>query len=217
MLMNVVTAVVLVLGGILLCLQAWRRSDDQRAARVWTNLLRTAGQHDAVFDPSMLDGVPEPAKRYFRYVIREGAPIRTVAVIRLSGEIGLGTRDNPNYRLMRAEQILAPPHGLVWKLDAGRGLKRIAGSDGFAAKSSWTRFWLTNTFPVVRAGGTSDHARAAFGRVVAEAVFWTPAALLCTFTGRAAARRNPAGCGINRQVVLEQEHRVPAAGSRRPG
>ena len=27
-------------------------------------------------------------------------------------------------------------------------------------------------------GGTEDHARSAFGRYVAEAVFWTPAALL---------------------------------------
>jgi hypothetical protein len=79
---------------------------------------------------------------------------------------------------MRAEQILAPPHGLVWKLDAGRGFKRIAGSDGFDGETSWVRFWLLSAFPVVRAGGTADHARAAFGRVVAEAVFWAPAALL---------------------------------------
>jgi hypothetical protein len=32
--------------------------------------------------------------------------------------------------------------------------------------------------PVARIGGSRDHARSAFGRYVAEAVFWTPAALL---------------------------------------
>jgi hypothetical protein len=32
--------------------------------------------------------------------------------------------------------------------------------------------------PVARLGGNDDHTRAAFGRFAAEAVFWTPAALL---------------------------------------
>ena len=32
--------------------------------------------------------------------------------------------------------------------------------------------------PVARYGGDRDHQRSAFGRYVAEAVFWTPAALL---------------------------------------
>jgi hypothetical protein len=55
---------------------------------------------------------------------------------------------------------------------------RISGSDGFDGETSWVRFWLMSTIPIVRAGGSTDHARAAFGRVVAEAVFWAPAALL---------------------------------------
>ena len=79
---------------------------------------------------------------------------------------------------MRAKQILAPPHGLVWNLSAGRGLVQIHGADSFYHSTSWTRFWLMNVIPIVRVGGSVDHARAAFGRVVAEAVFWAPAALL---------------------------------------
>jgi hypothetical protein len=79
---------------------------------------------------------------------------------------------------MQAEQILAPPYGLVWNLKTGRGALRVTGSDGFDGKTSWVRFWLAGTVPIVRAGGNPDHARAAFGRVVAEAVFWAPAALL---------------------------------------
>ena len=78
---------------------------------------------------------------------------------------------------MRAEQILAPPHGLVWKVSAGTGLMRISGSDGIEGDESWSRFWLMGVVPV-GAGGHADDWRAAFGRVVAEAAFWTPAALL---------------------------------------
>ena len=55
---------------------------------------------------------------------------------------------------------------------------RIFGSDGFEGSKSWVRFWLLNLIPVVRAGGGPDHARSAFGRLVAESVFFTPAALL---------------------------------------
>jgi hypothetical protein len=176
--MTMLAIVLLLLAAILLCLQALRAWDNRRASQAWQALAQTAKRTDAVFDASMVGGLAEPARRFFRYVIREGTPIRTVLLIRTSGEIGLGTSDNPNYASMRAEQILAPPHGLVWKLDAGRGFKRIAGSDGFDGETSWVRFWLLSAFPVVRAGGTADHARAAFGRVVAEAVFWAPAALL---------------------------------------
>ena len=41
-----------------------------------------------------------------------------------------------------------------------------------------TRFWLMGLVPVARVSGMDDHRRSAFGRYVAEAVFWTPAALL---------------------------------------
>ena len=79
---------------------------------------------------------------------------------------------------MRGHQILAPPRGLVWKLNAGRGTIRISGSDGFDGERSWVRFWLLGIIPVVRTGGDANHAQAAFGRVVAESVFWAPAGLL---------------------------------------
>jgi hypothetical protein len=96
-----------------------------------------------------------------------------VAEIDMTGQIGFGSKDAPDYRDMRARQILAPPHGLVWKLRTGP----ISGSDGALPDRSWTRFWLLGLLPVVRAGD-ADHHRSAFGRVVAEAAFWTPACLL---------------------------------------
>ncbi len=54
----------------------------------------------------------------------------------------------------------------------------FAGSDGANEDTSWSRFWLFGIVPVARAGNNDDHARSAFGRYVAEAVFWSPAALL---------------------------------------
>jgi hypothetical protein len=163
---------------VLLGLQAWRWMDNRRSIQVWEDLTRKPQNASAIFNPSSVDTLPEPARRYFLFTIRAEAPIRTVTEIHMRGEIGLGTKRNPNYQPMRAKEILAPPDGLVWSVKAGHGVIQIAGSDGFDGETSWVRFWLMNTIPIVRAGGTSDHARAAFGRVIAEAVFWAPATLL---------------------------------------
>ena len=176
--MSIFLIVLLFLLGLLGGLHAWRQADRRHAARSWANLERLGRALASTFDPSSVEDLPEPARRYFLYTIEAGTAIRTVTEISMSGEIGLGTREKPSYLPMRATQILAPPHGLVWNVDAARGFIHIAGSDGFDSGASWVRFWLLNTIPIVRAGGSIDHARAAFGRVVAEAVFWTPAALL---------------------------------------
>lgn len=90
----------------------------------------------------MVDGLPDPARRFFLYTIAEGAPLRVVSEVAMRGEIGFGDKAEPRYTSMRGHQIIAPPRGLVWKLEAGSGLMRISGSDGFDSLNSWTSFWL---------------------------------------------------------------------------
>ncbi|MEX2365539.1 MAG: DUF6544 family protein [Pseudohongiellaceae bacterium] len=152
----------------------WRRQDHKadEAARQW--LRATQPTEPARFDPAMVSALPEPARRYFQFAILPGTPLYTVADISMSGQFGLGTRARPNYMSMQAGQTLALPTGFVWKMGARKGLMSLSGSDS----DSWTRFWLSGLLPVARRGGDSDHARSAFGRYAAEAVFWTPAALL---------------------------------------
>jgi hypothetical protein len=74
---------------------------------------------------------------------------------------------------MQAHQILAAPHGFVWRLNLP-GIIPVSGSDS----GRWTRFRILGFIPVARMGDDSDHSRSAYGRYVAEAVFWTPAAIL---------------------------------------
>ena len=171
-----VTLGLLAIFSIALVIVRW--SDTRRESGVWRKLVATADDSVPAFEPSMVDVLPEPARRYFLFTIRLGTPLHTVSEIQMGGEMGLGDKENPNYQPMRGHQILAPPRGLVWKVTSGHGGMRLIGSDGFDGERSWTRFWLLNILPVVRVGGDGDHARSAFGRVVAEAVFWAPAALL---------------------------------------
>lgn len=151
-----------------------RWSDSRTDESVWQDLAVQAGVSLVSYDPSMVDGLPEPAQRYFSYTIAPDSPLVPAVEIKMAGQIGLGSIDEPKYSAMKARQILAPPYGLVWRVNAGA----ISGSDGATGRTSWTRFWLFGVLPIVRVGGNPDHHRSAFGRVIAEGAFWTPANLL---------------------------------------
>lgn len=171
---TVLLSAVLLIAAVILVLAIWRQL-DHRADR--TEMARLIGLQPIAphtFDPAMVASLPDPARRYFEYTILPGTPLYTVADIRMTGQFSLGTKDAPNYTAMTARQILSAPDGFVWKMSAGAGLMSVSGSDS----AGWTRFWIAGLAPVVRAGGTLDHKRAAFGRYISEAVFWTPAALL---------------------------------------
>lgn len=167
----------LLLVSAIFVLKAWHAIDALGAAEQGRRLAAAATATPVAFDRAMVDGLPSPARRFFLYAIQPGAPIRRAVKIKMHGEIGLGTKTRPNYQPITAREVLAPPHGFVWRVESGRGLMRLSGSDGLTGACSWAKFWLIRLLPVVRESG-DDHRRAAFGRLVAEAVFWTPAALL---------------------------------------
>lgn len=175
--MKIFLTILILIGLVVSGLQILRWRDNQTAERIKAVLTSDCLGACGVYDPAMLADQPEPVRRYFDAVIQPGTPLRSVVLLEMEGEIGLGTKDQPNYMPMRARQVLAPPKGLVWELEAGTAPMKITGSDGALGDQSWTRFWLAGTVPVARAYGP-DHARAAFGRVVAEAAFWSPASLL---------------------------------------
>jgi hypothetical protein len=154
----------------LLALRLW----DERAERKqWERLAALQPPSPAVYDSSMVTDLPEPAQRFFNFAISPGTPLLAVAEIDMGGQFSLGSRENPNYKQMDAKQILAAPSGFVWKLRLP-GVGLVSGSDS----DQWTRFRILGLLPVARIGGNLDHARAAYGRYVAEALFWTPAAVL---------------------------------------
>tara|TARA_R110002072_G_scaffold99102_3_gene218192 strand:- start:38 stop:892 length:855 start_codon:yes stop_codon:yes gene_type:complete len=163
---------------LLIGLRVWQSADNHANEVVWEKLVSHQPAAPPVFDPAMVSGLPEPAQRFLRFAIKSGTPLYTVAEVSMNGDFSLGDKTDPNYWVMSAEQILAAPHGFVWRLNARQGLVTISGADAAIEKNSWSRFWLMGVVPVARAGGNADHRRSAFGRAVAEAVFWTPAVLL---------------------------------------
>lgn len=177
---KLVLAILVFVALVLFFLLMVRWSDRKEDAATWNELSAQQPSDPIRFSTSMVADLPEPAQRFFLFAIKIGTPLYTAAEISMKGEFSLGSQENPNYMTMTAEQILAPPHGFVWKLNAGKGLMQISGSDvAYAdANQTWSRFWLFNIFPVARSGGNPDQLRSSFGRYVGEAVIWTPAALL---------------------------------------
>lgn len=157
-----------------IALSIWRQADHRADRAEMDRLLATQPSNPSQFTADRVADLPEPARRYFTFAIMEGTPLYTVAQIEMQGQFSLGSKDAPNYMNMEASQVLAAPIGFVWKMSSGSGLMAMSGSDG----GHWTRFWLAGLAPVARFGGDLDHTRSAFGRYVAEAAFWTPAALL---------------------------------------
>lgn len=165
--------VIVLVGAASLALLALRLLDVQADNLEWTRLAATQTASPPRYDPTMVADLPEPARRFFNFAISPGTPLYTVATLQMGGQFSLGSKAAPNYQQMMAEQILAAPEGFVWRLQL-KGPMLISGSDSGA----WTRFRILGLIPVARLGGDRDHTRSAFGRYVAEAVFWTPAALL---------------------------------------
>jgi hypothetical protein len=164
----------LVVLGLFLAVLLVLRVLDWRADRAaWARLAALQPAQPSMYDPEAVADLPEPARRYFNFAITPGTPLFPVVEVGMEGEFSLGTREKPNYRTMEARQILAAPHGFVWQLRLP-GPIPISGSDSHR----WTRFRLLGLVPVARLGGNPDHARSAYGRYVAESVFWAPAALL---------------------------------------
>lgn len=186
------------------------RARDALAERgEWRRLAALQPDNPAPYDPAMVAGLPEAAQRFFNFAIRPGTPLLTVAEIGMGGEFSLGSRAQPNYRPMAARQILAAPQGFLWTLQIP-GAVPLSGSDS----GRWTRFRILGLIPIARVGDDADHARAAYGRYVAEALLWTPAALLpapgitWTAVDSDTARVTVAHAGLSQTVEL----RVDAAG-----
>lgn len=160
-----------------------RWSDAQTQARQHAKTLET-GTSAVVprYDPAMIAGLPGPVQRYFAYCLSPGAPIHSAGVLKMQGRFRFNEKGA--WMPLGATQILKAPEGMVWAARIGEGLRRMQGSDGVLGSHSWTQFAWRNWIPLVHIHDTPDHYRSAVGRMLAEAVFWTPGALLTLLTPR---------------------------------
>ena len=158
------------LGALVAALSRWRAVLAIDA--VW-ELLRERGG-SGTFDPSLVADVPEPGRSWLCRVMARGAPLAGSVELDMAGSLTLDPDRPP--MAMTARQILAPPHGFVWRARVGRGAVRIRGWDAISDGTASLRWWLWGLIPVVREDGP-DVDRSAAGRLLGESVL-VPSVLL---------------------------------------
>lgn len=204
----IVTAVLLVAG-----LLAARLRHERAVGAVWQRLASVSG--DGVFELSMLEGLPGPARRYLEHALAPGAPLAAHVELSLAGTIRLSPDQTP--LPMESVELLAPPLGFVWRADVGSGAVRIRGFDRYADDVGEMRWWLWGLIPVASAGGP-DVARSAQGRMLGESVL-IPSTLLPSSTVRwtpvddstAQVRVGSGDEAIDLTVVVDGEGRLRRA------
>ncbi|HMB10515.1 DUF6544 family protein, partial [Saliniramus sp.] len=84
--MKLVLAILLMLAAAVLGLLLLKLLDRNADRTAWQRLAALQPSAPVAFHDGMIDGLPEPAQRYFRFMIRSGTPILPVAEIAMRGQ-----------------------------------------------------------------------------------------------------------------------------------
>lgn len=117
------------------------------------------------FDPAMVEGLPEPARRWLCHVIAPGAPLAPGVVLAMQGRLRL-----KGWIPFRAIQVEVPAEGYVWAARARLGPLAISGFDRYAGHAGEMHWKLAGRVAVMNAAGP-DVSRSAAGRLALDTVF----------------------------------------------
>lgn len=151
-----------------------RVRSEHRIEPLWEELAGSDQQDRRVFASAMVAELPPPARRYLLRAIAPGTPLAQSVTLRMHGSMRL--QPEADLLPMQADQVLAPPEGLIWRARVGSGLMRFQGFDSFARGKGRLRWWVQGLLPVVNESG-ADVDRSAAGRVAGEAIL-LPSTLL---------------------------------------
>lgn len=165
----------------------WDRSTAERVARLSPPTPGVAVYHEA-----MLAGLPPPALRYFRRVLRDGQPIVRYTVARQEAEFFI----NGAWRPLRASQdFLAAPPGFVW--DARITMAPLVPAyvrDSYVNGVGTMTASVLGVYTLVDQQAIAELNAGALQRFLAEAV-WLPTALLPSPGHHATIDRRLRRCG----------------------
>lgn len=115
--------------------------------------------------------LPPPARRFLEHACGSRAPTASGVRLTMTGSVTQAGR-----RLaLRADEVLVPSHGFVWRARARIGPLAITVSDHYFQRSSRVEVRLLGLVPI---GGESgpDTAASSRGRLAAESI-WVPSML----------------------------------------
>ena len=159
---------------------AARAADTRWNAETAREIERLRGSAGAGEPPRVsfarFDELPAPVARYFRFALRENAPLIRAARVAHAGDFNLDGRWIP---FTSEQYFTARPPGFVWDARMRmNGLLPVRVRDGYFGGQGSMTAKILGLFPVANAGGADERlAQGALMRFLAEAV-WLPTALL---------------------------------------
>lgn len=159
---------------------AWRewREALRDEARVKHGLQQEVKPASARFAPEMVEGLPEPARRYLLHAIRPGAPLATSLRLVFKGTVQYGP-DSRKWPLEGSDILIVPGRGFHWReSNPAPPFSR----HGFlyyyqdAGRVSWSRWNLIRDVGKLSYTGP-DTTRSLAARFASK-YFWIPTALL---------------------------------------
>ncbi len=159
-------------------LRTTRRQAEAEVNHGWIELARRAGNQppERPFHRDMVWDLPDPAQRYLRHAIREGAALPRAVRLDLAGSFRLGSRWFP----FVGTELLVPPHGYVFRAELGTAAAGRRCVEGHLDHFAHAQVWLHNLLPVLHEETTPDIVKWAAGRLLVDAL-WCPATLLPQF------------------------------------
>lgn len=130
------------------------------------------------YDDTMLEDLPAPVARYFRYALSEGQPFVASSALSQSGVLRISI-SNPEWTKFTAKQFVAPAApGFVWnaRVNVRPGF-HVSVVDSYHSGVGAGRVSLLGALTVVEAADIAELNAGALHRYLAEAV-WYPTALL---------------------------------------
>lgn len=124
------------------------------------------------FNRNLVADLPQEARLFLEHAIAPGAPLASVARLKMHGEVKLG-----RWLPFRAEQVISRDGSFVWAAAVSMYGLPILGSDSLLRGEGAMQWKLFDVIPVMTAAGP-DITRSAIGRLQGELAVLHPAALL---------------------------------------
>lgn len=158
----------------------------RRVRHDWTRLSAPT-EAPALFDPSMVEGLPEPARRYLTHAIAAGTPLRQSVQVSMLGQIKLR-----RWRPFTAVQVITAGRGYIWAARTRLPGMPVVGYDRLSAGTAEMRWRILDLVPVVTARGP-DTARSAAGRLAFEIVMVPTGFPTALWSAAGPTPRSPSG------------------------
>ena len=175
----------------------------RRVRKDWA-ALSVPTPHPSLFDPALVAGLPEPARRWLTHAIAPGTPLWQSVEISMVGHIKIGA-----WRPFTATQVVAPRLGYIWAADARLFGLPVIGYDRLSGGTGEMRWRLLDLVPVVSIDGP-DMTRSAAGRLASEIALIPTAFGGATWTGATGPDTAVAEWGAGEQEERVELHLGPA-------